>query len=231
MRVNSPGLAAGGSDAGGGVGGADGVEKNGSDAAGAEYAGAGGSGLKDGAGGAGAEFPESAPKVCVKLPGAEGCGGAEKDRSGAAGGAYAGGGVAGANDEGGAGAAGAGSDESAPNICVKLPGVDGCGAAGGGTGLANEGAGGGGDGGSGLACGAPWFRSEASRSSSLRGGVEGDMLNMPVALEPAALDEFPGADSAGEFAWSKGDLGASMGCTLSRKYFADSGFQDYIGFA
>ena len=209
---------------GGGVG----VEKTGAGvgAGGAGATGAG-AGLENaaGTGAAGAEdgFSPSALNICVKLPG-EDEPGEDEPGDDAAGGATAG---AGAN-AGGAGADGAGADDGfslrVPNICVKLPGADepeedepaedepgdnesaesgaldaaGAGAIGGAGADA---------GGSGLASGAPCLNSDASRSSSARGGVGETVPNMPVALDelppPEPLD--PGASGL-----SKGARGASI---------------------
>jgi hypothetical protein len=158
--------------------------------------------------------------VAVKLPGDEGAGGAEYGGAGY-GGAGAGGaeyaGAAGGAEygaaTGGAGYAGAagGCSVSVPNSCVKLPGDDGAAGGGGGAALENVAADAGPElncgGGSGLVSDAPCLSSDASKSSSARGGAPETVPNIPVALE-----ELPPADSfvPGESGLSKGDLGASI---------------------
>ena len=231
IRVKSPGgLAGGGIVApGGGVGGfgfentgADGggvgVENTGADVgAGGEGAYGAGAGLEnaadEGVEGVGDGLSPSALNICVKLPGEDEPGEDEPGDVGAEG--ADGEGVAGAEakvggtDEAGTGAgAGDGLSLRVPNICVKLPGEDEGGvsgaldAAGGGMGGAGAGAGG-----AGFASGAPCFNSDASRSSSARGGVGETVPNMPVALDelppPEPLD--PGASGL-----SKGARGASI---------------------
>jgi hypothetical protein len=153
----------------------------------------------------GAGFSLSVPNICVKLPGDEGAEDATGAATGAASGADAengGAGAAGAN-AGGAGA-GDGFSLNVPNICVKLPGGD---AGAGGALAAGLGSGAGAAGGSGFASCEPCFSSDASRSSSARGGVGETVPNIPVALDepppPEPLE--PGGSEL-----SKGARGASI---------------------
>jgi len=82
--------------------------------------------------------------------------------------------------------------------------------------------------GSGLASGAPCRSSEASKSSSSRGGGADTVPNIPVAL-----DELPPAGwfEPDESGLSNGDLGASISGPPRLRKFGVSGFQDYIGLA